>query len=217
MSFYTLCAVLIGCTYRLYLPQSKLYKSLSPLVTFSHLYSHISGLSGDQLGDQLGDKVTNFCHHNKKPPEGGYCSSAVWSGGDVGKVSALPQVIQSQCYLCALQCVESSQCYLPISINQSRLPHFIAPLTIWNARHVQPPVAYCRDCRFWFCQHWCWFWLLLLFRVCNKSVPQNIGCQAHSLPLPALVACSWCTWLRTSASRILNAASMARSGTSSSA
>lgn len=62
MYFYPLCALLIGYSYRLYLPLSKLYKSLSPLVTFSHLYSHISGLSGDQLGDQLGDKVTNFCH-----------------------------------------------------------------------------------------------------------------------------------------------------------
>lgn len=71
MSFYHLCALLIGYSYHLYLPQSKLYKSLSPLVTFSHLYSHISGLSGDQLGDQLGDKVTNFCHPIKKPPEGG--------------------------------------------------------------------------------------------------------------------------------------------------
>lgn len=69
MSFYPLCALLIGYSYRLYLPQSKLYKSLSPLVTFSHLCSHISGLSGDQLGDQLGDKVTNFCHPIKNRPK----------------------------------------------------------------------------------------------------------------------------------------------------
>lgn len=145
---------------------------------------------------------------NKKPPEGGCFSIAVWSGGDVSKPSTLPQVIQSQCYLCALQCVESSQCYLPISINQSRLPHFIAPLTIWNARHVQVAVTDCHDCRFWFCHHWCLFWLPLLFRVRNKSVPQNIGCQAHGLPLPALVAnasnccavlsvAGSCAWLRS--------------------
>ena len=69
MYFYPLCVLLIGYSYRLYLPLSKLYKSLSPLVTFSHLYSYISGLSGDQLGDQLGDKVTNFCHHNKNRPK----------------------------------------------------------------------------------------------------------------------------------------------------
>lgn len=123
----------------------------------------------------------------KKPPEGGYFSIAVWSGWDVGISSFLPQVPKSQCYLCALQCVESSQCYLPISINQSRLPHFITPLTIWNARQVQVAVADCCDCRFWFCHHWCWFWLRLPFMLRNKSVPQNIGCQAHSLPTHALV------------------------------
>lgn len=60
------------------LPQSKLYKSLSPLVTFSHLCSHISGLSGDQLGDQLGDKVTNFCHPIKNRPKA--VSVQAWFG-----------------------------------------------------------------------------------------------------------------------------------------
>lgn len=78
MYFYPLCALLIGYSYRLYLPQSKLYKSLSPLVTFSHLYSHISGLSGDQLGDQLGDKVTNFCHPIKNRPKA--VSVQAWFG-----------------------------------------------------------------------------------------------------------------------------------------
>lgn len=78
MYFYPLRALLIGYSYRLYLPLSKLYKSLSPLVTFSHLYCHISGLSGDQLGDQLGDKVTNFCHPIKNRPKA--VSVQAWFG-----------------------------------------------------------------------------------------------------------------------------------------
>lgn len=124
----------------------------------------------------------------KKPPEGGCFSIAVWSGLDVGKPSALPQVIQSPCYACAWHCFEGSKCSLFLTINARHLPTPRQPLTARNSRHMQVAVADCRDCLFWFCHHWCWFWLLLMFRVCNKSVPQNIGCQAHSLPLPALVA-----------------------------
>ena len=112
----------------------------------------------------------------------------VGSGWNVGKSSALPQVPKSPCDVCAWHCFEGSQFVFLLAINARHLPTPRQPLTARNTRQVQVAVADCCDCRFWFFLHWCWFWLPLLFRLRNKSVPQNIACQAHGLPLPALVA-----------------------------